>query len=51
MTKARGIPGLFSLERFSVATRNRIVRAWLALAPKRTGNLKLEVDVDPQSFL
>ena len=27
------------------------LRAWLALAPKRTGNLKLEVDVDPQSFL
>ena len=27
------------------------LRAWLTLAPKRTGNLKLEVDVDPQSFL
>ncbi|MCO5132187.1 MAG: primosomal protein N' [Xanthobacteraceae bacterium] len=27
------------------------LRAWLAGAPKTTGNLKLEVDVDPQSFL
>jgi primosomal protein N' (replication factor Y) len=27
------------------------IRAWLAAAPKPTGNLKLEVDVDPQSFL
>jgi len=27
------------------------LRAWLAAAPKRNGSLKLEVDVDPQSFL
>ena len=27
------------------------LRAWLANAPKRKGNIKLEVDVDPQSFL
>jgi primosomal protein N' (replication factor Y) len=27
------------------------LRAWLGAAPKRKGNLKLEVDVDPQSFL
>ena len=27
------------------------LRHWLANAPKTTGNLKLEVDVDPQSFL
>jgi primosomal protein N' (replication factor Y) len=27
------------------------LRHWLAAAPKATGNLKLEVDVDPQSFL
>jgi primosomal protein N' (replication factor Y) (superfamily II helicase) len=27
------------------------LRRWLSAAPKTTGNLKLEVDVDPQSFL
>ncbi|WP_024511438.1 primosomal protein N' [Bradyrhizobium sp. ARR65] len=27
------------------------LRHWLGAAPKTTGNLKLEVDVDPQSFL
>jgi primosomal protein N' (replication factor Y) len=27
------------------------LREWLAAAPKRTGNIKLDVDVDPQSFL
>jgi len=27
------------------------LREWMAVAPKRKGNLKLEVDVDPQSFL
>jgi primosomal protein N' (replication factor Y) len=27
------------------------LREWLAGAPKRKGDLKLEVDVDPQSFL
>ncbi len=27
------------------------LREWLAGAPKRKGNIKLEVDVDPQSFL
>jgi primosomal protein N' (replication factor Y) len=27
------------------------LREWLAQGPKTTGNLKLEVDVDPQSFL
>jgi primosomal protein N' (replication factor Y) len=27
------------------------LRQWLAAAPKRKGTLKLEVDVDPQSFL
>ena len=26
-------------------------RGWLAQAPKTRGTLKLEVDVDPQSFL
>jgi primosomal protein N' (replication factor Y) len=27
------------------------LRRWLAAAPKRKGNIRLEVDVDPQSFL
>jgi primosomal protein N' (replication factor Y) len=27
------------------------LREWLSLAPKRKGNLKLEIDVDPMSFL
>ena len=27
------------------------LRDWLAAAPKPKGDLKLEVDVDPQSFL
>jgi primosomal protein N' (replication factor Y) len=27
------------------------LRDWLATAPKKKGNIKLEVDVDPQSFL
>ena len=27
------------------------LRGWLAAAPKTKGNLKLEVDIDPQSFL
>jgi primosomal protein N' (replication factor Y) (superfamily II helicase) len=27
------------------------LREWMAVVPKRKGNLKLEVDVDPQSFL
>ena len=27
------------------------LRDWLAAAPKTTGSLKLEVDIDPQSFL
>jgi len=27
------------------------LREWLAGAPKASGSLKLEVDVDPQSFL
>ena len=27
------------------------LRDWLERAPKRKGDLKLEVDVDPQSFL
>jgi primosomal protein N' (replication factor Y) len=27
------------------------LREWLAAAPKRTGSIKLDVDVDPQSFL
>ena len=26
------------------------LRDWLAAAPKRQGNIKLETDVDPQSF-
>jgi len=30
---------------------SQYLRAWVAVAPKRTGSLKLEVDVDPQSFL
>jgi primosomal protein N' (replication factor Y) len=27
------------------------LREWLAAAPKRKGDVRLEVDVDPQSFL
>jgi primosomal protein N' (replication factor Y) len=27
------------------------LREWLAAAPKRKGDIKLDVDVDPQSFL
>jgi primosomal protein N' (replication factor Y) len=27
------------------------LRAWLAAAPKPTGNIRVEVDIDPQSFL
>jgi primosomal protein N' (replication factor Y) len=27
------------------------LRDWLAAGPKPKGNIKLEVDVDPQSFL
>ncbi len=27
------------------------LRDWLAVGPKTKGNLKLEVDVDPQSFV
>jgi len=27
------------------------LRGWLAAGPRTKGNLKLEVDVDPQSFL
>jgi len=27
------------------------LREWLSAAPKRKGDLKLDVDVDPQSFL
>jgi primosomal protein N' (replication factor Y) len=27
------------------------LRRWLAAAPKARGNVRLEVDVDPQSFL
>jgi len=27
------------------------LREWLAAAPKRKSNLKLDIDVDPQSFL
>jgi primosomal protein N' (replication factor Y) (superfamily II helicase) len=27
------------------------LREWLSIGPKTKGNLKLEVDVDPQSFL
>ena len=27
------------------------LRQWLAVGPKTKGNLKFEVDVDPQSFL
>jgi primosomal protein N' (replication factor Y) len=27
------------------------LREWLAAAPKRTGSIKLDIDVDPQSFL
>jgi primosomal protein N' (replication factor Y) len=27
------------------------MRAWLATAPKTKGDLKLEVDIDPYSFL
>ena len=30
---------------------SQYLREWLAAAPKTKGNLKLEVDVDPQSFL
>ena len=27
------------------------LRAWLAAVPKPKGNIRLEVDIDPQSFL
>jgi primosomal protein N' (replication factor Y) len=27
------------------------MRDWMAAAPKTRGNLKLEIDIDPQSFL
>ena len=27
------------------------LREWLAAAPKAKGNIKLDVDIDPQSFL
>ena len=27
------------------------MRRWLAAAPKRTGSIKLDIDIDPQSFL
>jgi primosomal protein N' (replication factor Y) len=27
------------------------LREWMSAAPKRKGDLKLDVDVDPQSFL
>jgi primosomal protein N' (replication factor Y) len=27
------------------------LRLWLASAPKRTGSIKLDVDIDPQSFM
>jgi primosomal protein N' (replication factor Y) len=27
------------------------LRDWMAKAPKKKGNIKLDVDVDPQSFL
>ncbi|HEY9214013.1 MAG TPA: primosomal protein N' [Ancylobacter sp.] len=27
------------------------VRAWMAAAPRATGNLRVEIDIDPQSFL
>jgi primosomal protein N' (replication factor Y) len=27
------------------------LREWLAQAPKKHGSIKLEIDVDPQSFL
>jgi primosomal protein N' (replication factor Y) len=27
------------------------LRGWLAAVPKRKGDIKLDVDVDPQSFL
>ncbi|HEY7243136.1 MAG TPA: primosomal protein N' [Xanthobacteraceae bacterium] len=29
---------------------SRYLRAWLAAAPKREGNLRLDADIDPQSF-
>jgi primosomal protein N' (replication factor Y) len=27
------------------------LRQWLAVCPKETGNLRVQVDIDPQSFL
>jgi primosomal protein N' (replication factor Y) len=27
------------------------LRTWLAKAPKKRGHIKLEIDIDPQSFL
>jgi primosomal protein N' (replication factor Y) len=27
------------------------LRAWMAAAPKPSGKIRLEIDVDPQSFL
>jgi primosomal protein N' (replication factor Y) len=29
---------------------SHFIRGWLANAPKTRGSLKLEVDIDPQSF-
>ena len=34
-----------------VARLSAFIRDWLAHGPKTKGNLKLEVDIDPQSFL
>jgi hypothetical protein len=34
----------------AIGVLSLIQRAWLAHAPKTRGSLKLEVDIDPQSF-
>jgi primosomal protein N' (replication factor Y) len=50
--------GPLALIRFRLLMKSRrafdlsaYLRHWLAAGPKTKGNLKLEVDIDPQSFL
>ena len=40
-----------SVESLRNVDLSEYLREWLAAGPKTKGNLKLEVDVDPQSFL
>ncbi len=49
------VRGRYRYRLLAKSTRNfdlsAFIRDWLALGPKTKGNLKLEVDIDPQSFL